>query len=34
MTTLNNTLRLLQLQIQQSQSPAFSAFGAVGMAAG
>ena len=29
MTTLNNTLRLLQLQIQQSQSPAFSAFGAI-----
>jgi len=28
MTTLNNTLRLLQLQIQQSQSPAISVFGA------
>ena len=28
MTTLNNALRLLQLQIQQSQSPAISAFGA------
>ncbi len=28
MTTLNNTLRLLQLQIQQSQAPAFGAFGA------
>lgn len=28
MTTLNTTLRLLQLQISQSQSPAFSAFGA------
>jgi hypothetical protein len=28
MTTLNNALRLLQLQIQHSQSPAISAFGA------
>ena len=28
MTTLKNALRLLQLQIQQSQSPAISAFGA------